>query len=164
MISAEDWLAATTKSLIEVAETYFDVGTMTSEDFADDGSAKCGAIIGLISENNTVQLMMLSSRRGSESLGKALLGFEADEAIETGDLADAIGEIINIVAGMVKGVVNDQDDSLNLTLPTFVEGTLEPVGAEEVLCKVINMGPVQTKVLVFNGSPQAARKPRSSAA
>ncbi len=164
MISTEDWLDATTKSLIEVAETYFDVSTMEAEDFLDDDSPKCGATIGLASEENTVQLMLVATRRGSEILGKALLGFDPDEAIELGDLADAIGEIVNIVAGMVKGVVNDQDDSLNLSLPTFVEGTLEPVGGQVVLGTVINMGPVQTKVVVINGVRQLRRKPRSSAA
>ncbi len=164
MISAEDWLEATTKSLIEVAETYFDVSTMEAESFREDDGPKCGATIGLASETNTVQLMLVASRRGSEILGKALLGFEPDEAIELGDLADAIGEIVNIVAGMVKGVVNDQDDSLNLSLPTFVEGTLEPVGGQVVMGTVINMGPVQAKVVVINGVRQMRRKPRSSAA
>lgn len=160
MISAEDWLAATTESLVEVAETYFDMEAMESESFHEDAAAKCGAIIGLASGDNTVQLMMLATRRGSESLGKALLGFESNESIDTCDLADAIGEIINIVAGMVKTVVNHQDDSLHLTLPTFVEGTLEPIGGQEIMGKVIKMGPVETKVVVINGTKQGTRKPR----
>ncbi len=164
MISAEDWLAATTQSLVKVADTYFDVEAMASESFDDEAAAKCGAIIGLASGDNTVQLMMLATRRGSESLGKALLGFESNESIDTCDLADAIGEIMNIVAGMVKTVVNHRDDSLNLTLPTFVEGRLEPIGGQEVMGEVIKMGAVETKVVVINGTNQAKRKPRNATA
>tara|TARA_R110000868_G_scaffold97621_1_gene268684 strand:+ start:142 stop:636 length:495 start_codon:yes stop_codon:yes gene_type:complete len=164
VISPEDWLAATTKSLIEVADTYFDMGTMEAESFYEVDSPKCGAIIGLTSDTNTVQLMVVATRRGSEKLGKALLGFEPDETIETGDLADAIGEIINIVAGMVKTAVNDQDDALSLTLPTFVEGTAEPLNGHVALDTIINIGPVQTKVVVINGARHVKHRPRSSAA
>tara|TARA_R110002096_G_scaffold423452_2_gene630630 strand:+ start:36334 stop:36828 length:495 start_codon:yes stop_codon:yes gene_type:complete len=163
MISVEDWLDATTKSLTEVAETYFDVSTMEAASFHDADGPTCGALIGLASEDNTVQLMMLATRSGSESLGKALLGFNAHEAIDTGDLADAIGEIINIVAGMVKTEVSALDDSLYLTLPTFAEGTLAPIGGHETLGKIITLGTVQTKVVVINGAKEIIRKPRSSA-
>lgn len=164
MISAQQWLDVTTKSLTEVAETYFDVSAMEAASFQEADGPTCGALIGLTSEHNTVQLMMVATRRGSESLGKALLGFEAHEAIDTGDLADAIGEIINIVAGMVKTEVSALDDSLYLTLPTFVEGTLAPIGGNEILGQIITMGTVQTKVIVINGAKRIARKPRSSAA
>ncbi len=163
MIPAEDWLDATTKSLLEVANTYFDLSTMEAGSGAAD-APKCGAMIGLASEDNTVQLMLISTRLGSESLGRALLGFDSDEAIETGDLADAIGEIVNIVAGMVKTAVHDQDDALNLTLPTFFEGTVEPLAGQVVLETMLKIGPVETRVVVSSGVRRVTRKPRSSAA
>jgi CheY-specific phosphatase CheX len=162
MISPDEWLAATTKSLVEVVETYFDVSTM-SEALFDEGP-KCGTMIGLVSDDNAVQMMLVATKQGAEILAKALLGFEPDEEIDPGDLADAIGEIINIVAGMVKTVLNDQDKGLNLTLPTFVDGTLTPITGQTVSYEVIEMGPVQAKVLIVNGNRVAKRKPRASAA
>lgn len=164
MISPQDWLRATTDSLVEVVDTYFEVDSMVEARFDDSGGAKCGAIIGLVSEQNSVQLMLMATRRGSEVLAKALLGFEQEERIETGDLADAIGEIVNIVAGMVKTVLNDQDDQLQLTLPTFVEGTLEPLGGQTATYELLRMGPVDTKVIVINGTRKRARQPRHNAA
>lgn len=165
MISPEQWLSATANSLLEVVETYFDVGSMTEATF-DEGAEvpRCGTMIGLVSDDNAVQMMLVATKPGAEILARALLGFEPDEEIEPGDLADAIGEIINIVAGMVKTELNDQDRDLNLTLPTFVDGTVTPITGQTVSYQIIEMGPVQTKVLIVNGNRVAKRKPRVSAA
>ncbi len=164
MIEGEDWLQATTKSLQEMADIYFDMEKMSEEAYSDVSEAKVGAMIGLVSGDNSVQLMLLASEKGSEELAKALLGFEPDEAIDQSDLADALAEIVNIVAGMVKTVVNDQDGKLNLTLPTFMTGSCEPVGGQVVVESKLKMGPVEAKVVVISGNPQSVRAPRISAA
>lgn len=164
MIGPETWLGATVSALNEVVTSYLDVDNLAAATLDADERPSCGAVVGLVSEENSVQIFLVASREGAEVLGKGLLGFEADEEIEMGDLADAMGEIVNIVVGVVKTAVNDEDSSLNLTLPSFVEGRLEPLGGQVVTHQIVMMGPVETKVLVINGNRAAKRQPRSSAA
>ncbi len=164
MIAGDTWLAATTKSLQEMADIYFDLGSMVPETFDEEEEVKSGAMIGLVSPGNSVQLMLVASRRGSEVLAKALLGFEPDEAIEVGDLADAMAEIVNIVAGMVKTVVNDQDGNLNLTLPTFMTGSCQPLGGQLVTEGRLTLGSVEAKVIVIHSNRETNATARVSAA
>ncbi len=164
MITGDTWLEATTKSLQEMADIYFDLGSMVPETFNDEEDLKSGAMIGLVSPGNSVQLMLVASRRGSEVLAKALLGFEPDEAIDAGDLADAMAEIVNIVAGMVKTVVNEQDGNLNLTLPTFMTGSCQPLGGQLVTEGQLTIGSVEAKVIVLHSNPAADSNARVSAA
>jgi len=163
VIDADTWLAATTKSLEEMAEIYFDVDNMTPQSFDNENDQKTGAMIGLVSPGNSVQLMLISSNEGSEVLAKALLGFEADEEIDKVDLADALAEIVNIVAGMVKTVVNDQDGNLNLTLPTFLSGDCSPLGGQLVTEGPLTLGSVEAKVVVIQSRASKAKKMRVSA-
>ncbi|MBL4636895.1 MAG: chemotaxis protein CheX [Kofleriaceae bacterium] len=147
-----------------MADVYFDIGSMPKEGFDEEQDLKSGAMIGLVSPGNSVQIMLVASRRGSEILAKALLGFEPDEAIDAGDLADALAEIVNIVAGMVKTVVNEQDGNLNLTLPTFMTGSCRPLGTQLVTEGRLTLGTVEAKVIVIHSNPEANAKARVSAA
>lgn len=162
VISADDWLKSTVESLEEVVNSYFDVSTLSPAMFDDDVERPtCGAIIGLVSGENSVQIFLVASHSGAEGLGKGLLGFEPDEEIEMSDVGDAMGEIVNIVAGMIKTALNDQDSNLNLSLPTFVQGKLEPLGGQIASHQVLMMGPIETKVLVINSSQEASAKAKS---
>lgn len=165
MIEGDTWLEATQKSLQELADLYFDSAEMEEEvEFNDNAGNRSGAMVGLVSQNNSVQLMLVASKRGSEILSKTLLGFEADQDITQSDLADAMAEIVNIVAGMVKTVVNEQDGDLHLTLPTFLTGDCQPLGGQGVTEGALKLGSVEAKVIVVHCIPQVTTNSQVSAA
>jgi len=61
----------------------------------------------------------------AQELCKRLLGMEAeDEDLSTEDLLDAIGEIANMIAGVLKARMVEHDPSILIGLPTCIEGRL----------------------------------------
>jgi CheY-specific phosphatase CheX len=157
MITPEEWLDAIAKSLNEVADSYLDVSSAPLAEYDDDpDSPKAGAVIGLVSDTNSVQMQLLSTEEGAESLARALLGFDFDEPIESDDMSDAIAEIMNIVGGLVKIKLHDKDPGLNLTLPMFLDDKLKGLGERAVNSRLLEIGPVATKIVTVNAATKSA--------
>lgn len=157
MITPEEWLDAIAKSLNEVAASYLDVSRAPLAEYDDDSdSLKAGAVIGLVSKSNSVQMQLLSTEEGAESLARALLGFDFDEPIESDDMLDAIAEIMNIVRGLVKVKLHDKDPDLNLTLPLALDDTLKGLGERAVNSRLLEIGPVATKIVTVNEHSEVA--------
>lgn len=100
-----------------------------------------GAYITLVGDSGSLQMGIISTQQGCKRLAGMLLGMDAEEADElTGaDMVDAYGEIINVVAGIVKQLVNESDPSFHLGLPIFINGQV---------CAMEHQQSVVTKILV----------------
>ncbi len=70
----------------------------------------------------TATIYVAFTAEAARIVAAALVGLEADE-IGDDDIADAIGELANIVGGNVKGIVSDQGDGWTLSLPTVADAT-----------------------------------------
>ncbi len=82
-------------------------------------------------------------------LARTLLFMESDEELGDDDLADAINEVINIVAGGVKRRMSEIDAGLKLGLPAFFNGTLHPTSHQEALSSKIDIGGAEIYLMVF---------------
>lgn len=75
--------------------------------------------VGLVNESVAMQIGLTADGAGRELLTRSLLGFSPEDAVSEQDVADALAEVANILAGGVKTRLNDQYPALKLGLPIW---------------------------------------------
>jgi len=85
-----------------------------------------GAQVAMISMQECLNIGLSAAQDGCEMLSRALLGMEPDEELAVEDIHDAMGEIVNIVAGGVKRKLIEDIPTLKIGLPVFFEGKMSP--------------------------------------
>ena len=108
-----------------------------------------GAYIPLLAEDQTLQLALLASPAGCADLSRLLLGMEADEEVSDADIADAVGELVNIVAGGVKQRMQQVAPGVRLGLPVFIHGYVQPTQQLEVSLASARVGAVDAHLMVL---------------
>jgi chemotaxis protein CheX len=129
----------------EIATTAlgFDGATMVSVSNQRPGPGN-GAYVPLISDTLNLQFALMASAGTCAALAKDLLGMEQDDPLDDADIADAIGEIANIMAGGLKSRLVDADPGLKLGLPVVVCGYLFANASLEVVSAEVLIGPRPT--------------------
>ncbi len=87
-----------------------------------EADVEFGSGIALTAENGGWQLAVMGSRNGCQMLTRSLFAMEADEEPEMEDMADAMGEIANVAAGVMKSSRAAAGQKVQLGLPLFMEG------------------------------------------
>jgi hypothetical protein len=121
-----------------------------------------GAYIPLLAEDQTLQLALLASPAGCADLSRLLLGMGADDDVSAADIADAVGELVNIVAGGVKQRMQDPDGigtggGLRLGLPVFIHGYVQPTQQLEVSLAAVRIGDVDAHLMVLRSTLPSRR-------
>jgi hypothetical protein len=74
----------------------------------------------------------------------------ADEQLESeDDVADALGELVNLVAGRVKARLDGCTRAIRLGLPHHVEGHIEIPSRSEGIATPLRWGPVHAELVVL---------------
>lgn len=111
------------------------------------------ALIALAGSQSSVQLGLSASPEACQAISKMLLGMEMDEPdLESGEVADAMGEAANILAGQVKSLMSCVDSSLNLGIPIFIRGQIDKSADSEVGLAHIHIGDIPIGVVVIINS------------
>jgi len=119
----------TVDALIEVCKTMQGItleakGDIVPFDASTSGDLEYGSCISLVGPGKSWNLALFGSAASCRIMGRALLGMDADEEIGNEELADALGEILNMMAGVAKRKMPGADSqSLQLGLPMFLAGT-----------------------------------------
>ncbi len=110
-----------------------------------------GAYITLLGATGSVQMGMITTKDGCKRLAGMLLGMEADELddLSGADMVDAYGEIINVVAGVVKQLVNASDPSFHLGLPIFINGQVCAMEHQRSIVTTLLVGDVSTHLMIL---------------
>lgn len=87
-----------------------------------DADVEYGSSIALTSETGGWQLAVMGSRGSCEKLTRNLFAMEEDEDPAMADMADALGEIANVAAGVLKASRAAAGQKVQLGLPLFMEG------------------------------------------
>jgi len=98
----------------------------------------------------------LVSAEASHALAGGLLGIGAGETLADEVVADAMGEVVNILAGGLKRRMLPLVHPLSLGLPIFSSVPIAPVHAETYACQIRSGGVDSHLVLVHaggNGAP-----------
>lgn len=117
----------------------------------DIPNGSSGVYCPLVGVGGPLEMGIISDDAGCKVIAGALLGMEADEAAELDevDMVDAFGEVINIIAGIVKQKVNDDDPSMNLGLPMFLSGRVRPMEHQDVAITEIKLGDTAAQLMVL---------------
>jgi hypothetical protein len=160
-VRASDWVAAMADASTELALSLgIDGGEVLGwHDVPPTGMA--GAYIPLLAEDQTLQLALLATPAGCGDLARLLLGMGGDEAVSDADIADAVGELVNIVAGGVKqrmqALSQTGAGNLRLGLPVFIHGYVQPTQHLEVSLASVRLGAVEAHLMALRSTLPSRR-------
>ena len=105
-----------------------------------------GSCVALVGDECSLQVGLSSSPEGCRALAGAMLGMEpeGDEMV-----VDAICELVNVLAGVVKSKVTDSHWAFQIGLPVFVRGSLEVNAHVAAATAEVTLGSVPAHVLVL---------------
>jgi hypothetical protein len=154
-VPLQDWMTAAVEATLEMAG-----GTLGLEGTVIGAGATArqfpGAYIGLTTPTEALQVGVVAGMDGLQTLAKSMLGMAPeDEDLPAGDVADAVGEIANIFAGGIKKRMLPRLGAVNLGLPLFINGYIEPTDRLAIQAVDIQLGPVVTSLLVIQGRETA---------
>lgn len=109
-----------------------------------------GTYIPLVGASASLEMGIVSTDQGCRHLSGALLGMDSAESENMGedDMVDAFGEIINIVAGVVKQRVNEEDSTFNLGLPILVKGQIRAMEHQRTAVADVVTGNIPVQLVV----------------
>ncbi len=150
-LAISDWMAALEQGLDEVAGGALGCTTIAGGRHETPAPGMAGAYLSLVGSNGGVQLGVASSPGGCQALARALLGMEPGAgALPPEEVADAVCEIVNILAGAVKARVREQAPSLQMGLPTFFHGPVQPTEKLAVSVSDVKIGGVAAALLLLH--------------
>jgi hypothetical protein len=115
-------------------------------------AALIGAHIPLVGGGQAFEMSLVSSAEGCEALTRAILCMAAGPALREVEIVDAVGEIVNMMAGGMKRRLAGHGAHLALGLPIFVRGYLQSSDRLGVIALPIRFGPIDTMVSIATRS------------
>lgn len=112
------------KAVVDTCSIQMDLELAIDPNPADprEANVEFGSAIALTAENGGWQLAVMAGKDSCKELTRALFAMEPDEEPEMADMADAIGEIANVAAGVLKSSRAAAGQAVQLGLPLFMEG------------------------------------------
>jgi len=108
------------------------------------------ALLGLTGPDGSVQIGLASDDAGCQVLAMCLLGLGPDEGpLPESEAADAFCEIVNIAAGAFKARLRDRTATLQMGLPIFVRGSVQPTEQVSVQVVEVRFGPSRASLLLI---------------
>jgi hypothetical protein len=135
MSLVHQWLEASLAATREVAATALDVPELGEGAPMDGADLRdwTGAFVSLAGDGNSLLVGISTPAASRNALAGMLLGMTPEESaeLEEEDLADALGELINLIGGLAKTHMTGPQQSLQLGLPFVApSGLRTPHGVE----------------------------------
>lgn len=113
-----------------------------------------GSLIALVGNQHSVEVGLCATADNCVSLARAFLGMEPeDEELSRADLDDALGEMVNVLAGALKARMDGRVPAMQLGLPIVFQGVLGASTNAEVMVVHIKWQDVEAQtVLIRNAS------------
>jgi len=86
-----------------------------------------GALVPLTSDRHSLQCGLFCSLDTCRSIVASMLGMDDGDELDDADVADALGEVANILGGGIKARMVASDSALTLGLPVVIKGSIEPL-------------------------------------
>ncbi len=108
-----------------------------------------GAHIPLVGDSGSYDLALVAAPDDCKALARAILCMAPDAPVRDVEVADAIGEIVNMLGGGVKRRMSGNGvTDLLLGLPIFMHGYIQPTERMTVICLPTKLGAIETMVLI----------------
>ncbi|MCD4813617.1 chemotaxis protein CheX [bacterium] len=147
----QNWLDALKAALSEVSKTILnqEEGSFNPRQNDLPWNNTIGAYIPIISRDYSLQLGLVSTEDGCNTLARALLKRSPDELLCAEDMADAIREVVNIICGMSKAKIEGDVSNSTLGLPIFIEGHIRLTKEQDVCSEMVMFGNVKCYLIVL---------------
>jgi len=146
-LAVKKWLEAVVISMKQVAEN--PLGYASGSEvvgYPDTIPAEyLGVYLPFEGGNEMLWLCLFSDARGCQSISRALFAMGPDEEdLPPDEVGDALGEVVNIIAGLVKSQMREIDSSMTLTigLPKYLPDPGEVVHRKNKAFSEVRIGPV----------------------
>jgi hypothetical protein len=128
-VKLSQWLDAAALSARQVASSALGATDLhwsgaTSPNLPD---GLCGIYIPLLTDGLALQLGVLATREVCARLASALIGADAGEVETDADVFDALGEVVNLIAGDFKFRLTEEVD-IRVGVPLAMKGRVFPLG------------------------------------
>jgi hypothetical protein len=147
-ISPAQWRTAVEGATQELATYALSLPGAVVQDpvSADRASAMIGAHLALVGVGEGYDLALVASAEGCRDLSRAILGMPAGAPLRDAEVADAVGELVNMLGGTVKRRLSRSD--LVLGLPLFIHGYIEPSDRLTVIALPTRFGAIDAMVMI----------------
>jgi Chemotaxis phosphatase CheX len=151
-IDAQAWLSAVVEAGRELAETTFAAEASEAIPLAQVSHGTEGSLLPVSAGNESVQLAVLASLEGCRALTKALMQMEDEEEPSEEDIPDAVGEIVNIIGGIVQRSLDGSGSgAISLGLPVYIRGEVIPPFKAQTVAVRLHLGPAEAELVVIIG-------------
>jgi hypothetical protein len=149
-LTPAQWRAAVEGAATEIATYALSLPGAAVHDPVDAERAisMIGAHIPMIGGGQAFDLGLVASPEGCQALSRAILCMAPGSALRDAEVADAVGEIVNMLAGSVKRRISGLGGELELGLPIFLHGYIQPTERLAVLALPTQFGTIETMVLI----------------
>ncbi len=145
----------------EIAKTALFLDGMTY--LSDGGSPDqdhMGAYIPMISDGDTAlaNVGISADKKTCRMLASALMGMgieeeEEEEPLSDADIADALGEVANLIAGAFKARIAQHGVAPNLGTPMVLQGKIVQISNQTCDVAVCKMGDATVELIILHNCP-----------
>lgn len=147
-LNTDQWLLTVVEAFNEVATTSLAcVDVQPAEHDVPPADLMSGAYVPLMSDQGAIQVGLIASEEDCTALARALLGMEPGDPLELSEVADAVGEIVNMMAGVVQRKLAEHVTAA-LGLPIFFRGGAVNSEHIEVVTATVVLADVNAKVTI----------------
>ena len=148
----QEWMDGLVKATDEVARQALSVptGCRRGQDVEKLSLQTSGAYLALISPEVQMQIGIAARRDDCRGLaGKLMMMEPNDPELTDSVMADAFGEIVNILAGALKQVMERRHRGLTLGLPTMIHGHIAPTDRQELQVTGVTLGDIDAFLVIL---------------
>ncbi len=150
-MSPSEWMDAVVHSANDFAISMLGVeGVSVVERLQKIPPSGGSALISLVGESVAVELGVSLQERACQDLARGLLGMGPEEGdLPDDEVADALSEVANIIAGQVKSFVAGRVSGVNIGLPIFIRGELCPAADTQSVVVAVRVGEIPATLVVL---------------
>lgn len=146
---ADLWLGASLEGLGETATMALGIDPPETHGHSDTLPTDLVGSVMSLQADTGAQVGLFSTMAGCEFMARCLLACSPDDPpLPEGDVADALGEVLNILAGGAKTRMAKAGVSCKLTLPVFVHGYVVPAHNQTVRVVKLRVGKADVELFV----------------
>lgn len=108
-----------------------------------------GAWVPLVGREHSLQLGLVSTDDGCQAIARKLLNLRPEAPLTEEDMADAIRETVNILAGTSKTAIEGDTPASTLGLPIFINGHIKITKEQAAASEMISFGDISCYLVVL---------------
>jgi CheY-specific phosphatase CheX len=144
------WQAAIAGAATEIAmyALGFDGAHVGPADLTYSGANQIGAHLPLLGGKGALEVALVGTEENCRRVAAAMLQ-TTPESLTMAEVADAVGEALNMLGGAVKRRVQANGNELELGLPLFVIGHVQQTDHITIIALPTHFGPIEMYTLVI---------------